>query len=79
MSQIITPEKLAAELPRLLTVFLGLYRRHVTDAYHVTLGLGLILDAVSTCCPSSLEQQLEPLLGILFPQVRLTSNKLIYV
>lgn len=68
MSQLLSPEKLEEQLPKLITSLIGLYRKH-QDSYPITKGLCLVLEAaVEHKCPS-LEHYLENLIVAIFLQV----------
>ncbi|XP_013777980.1 maestro heat-like repeat-containing protein family member 1 [Limulus polyphemus] len=68
MTPLLDPEKLEEQLPKILPGMLGLYRRH-QESLSVTQGLCMVLDTAVKNGSVLLEQQLDNVLNVLFPQV----------
>ncbi|KAJ8303306.1 hypothetical protein KUTeg_019702 [Tegillarca granosa] len=68
MTHLMSKDKLAEQLPKILQVFLGLYKRH-PEPFHITQGLCNVLDAVCEKENTQMEPQLDSVLSVLFPQI----------
>ncbi|BFZ13379.1 hypothetical protein BsWGS_16418 [Bradybaena similaris] len=68
MTHIMSPDRLQEQLPKILQGIFSLYKRH-QEAYHITKGLCMVLDAVCVEGSLILEPYLDNLLNILFSQI----------
>ncbi|CAG2234423.1 unnamed protein product [Mytilus edulis] len=68
MCHLMARDKLEEQLPKILQVILGLYKKH-PEPIHVTQGLCSVLDAVCIEGNTVLEPNLDTVLGFLFPQI----------
>lgn len=69
MFSLLSPEKISEQVPRLIPVLLGLYRRNV-DPYPVTQCLSAVLLVALANHRSSVEPLLDNLQNIMFDLVR---------
>lgn len=68
MASLLPKEKLAEQLPRLISTILGLYKRH-SDSYILTQSLFLIMEVSIKNHRNELEVQIDHVIQALFPQI----------
>ncbi|CAG5120746.1 unnamed protein product, partial [Candidula unifasciata] len=68
MTHVMSKDRLQEQLPKILQGIFSLYKRH-QEAYHITQGLCMVLDAVCVEGSLILEPYLDNLLNILFSQI----------